>query len=55
MMYIPSDFEESDPARLHALIAKDPLGILVTHGSSGLDANHVPFEVEAGHGSLGAL
>ena len=37
----PSHFEESDPERLHALIVKHPLGILVTHGASGLDANHL--------------
>ena len=54
-MYIPSHFEESDPNRLHALIASHPLGILVTHGASGLDANHLPFELEAGQGSLGTL
>ena len=53
-MYIPSHFEESDPSRLHALIASHPLGILVTHGASGLDANHLPFEL-AGQGSLGVL
>lgn len=54
-MYIPSHFEESDPDRLHALIANHPLGILVTHGASGLDANHLPFDLEARHGSLGVL
>src|SRR5690349_19519095 len=54
-MYIPSHFEEPDPQRLHALIATYPLGILVTHGASGLDANHLPFELEAGHGALGVL
>ena len=54
-MYIPSHFEERDPHRLQALIAKYPLGILVTHGASGLDANHLPFELQAGDGSLGAL
>ena len=54
-MYIPSHFEESDPDRLHALIANHPLGILVTHGASGLDANHIPFELEVGNGSLGVL
>jgi transcriptional regulator len=54
-MYIPSHFEESDPDRLHALIANHPFGILVTHGASGLDANHLPFELQAGHGALGTL
>jgi transcriptional regulator len=54
-MYIPDHFEESDPDRLHDLIAKHPLGILVTHGASGLDANHLPFDLEVRHDSLGAL
>jgi transcriptional regulator len=54
-MYVPAHFEESDPDRLHALIARHPLGILVTRGTSGLDANHLPFELEVRHGSLGVL
>lgn len=54
-MYIPAHFEESDRDHLHALIAEHPLGILVTHGAGGLDANHLPFELEVRHGSLGVL
>jgi transcriptional regulator len=54
-MYIPAHFEESDRDRLHALITEHPLGILVTHGAGGLDANHLPFELEVRHGSLGVL
>jgi len=54
-MYVPGHYEESDPARLHALIAEHPLGVLVTHGASGLDANHVPFDLQVRDGSLGIL
>ena len=54
-MYVPNHFEESRPEVLHALIAEHPFGILVTQGSSGLDANHVPFELETRDGSLGVL
>lgn len=54
-MYVPAHFEESDPSRLHALIAKHPLGILVTHGPGGLDANHLPFDLQVPPGSSGAL
>lgn len=54
-MYVPRHFEESRPEQLHALIAQHPLGILVTPGSSGLDANHLPFELETREGSLGIL
>ena len=54
-MYVPRHFDESRPEQLHALIAQHPLGILVTQGSSGLDANHLPFELETCEGSLGVL
>ena len=54
-MYIPQHFEEPRPERLHALIAQHPLGILITQGSGGLDANHLPFELETREGSLGIL
>ena len=46
-MYVPPHFDESRPEVLHDLIAKNPLGILFTHGKSGLDANHIPFELDA--------
>lgn len=45
-MYLPKHFEESRPEVLRALIDAHPLGALVTHGASGLDANHVPFFFE---------
>jgi transcriptional regulator len=54
-MYLPRHFEEQRPEALHDLIAKHPLGMLVTHGSEGLDANHVPFELDAGEGVHGVL
>ena len=54
-MYVPSHFDESRPEQLHALIARHPLGVLVTRGASGLDANHLPFEMEPRADSLGIL
>jgi transcriptional regulator len=54
-MYMPSHFEESDPDRLRALIVEHPFGILVTYGTGGLDANHLPFELDVRDGSLGVL
>lgn len=45
-MYIPPDFAESRPTVLHELIVAHPLGLLVTHGPAGLDANHLPFELQ---------
>lgn len=47
-MYIPEHFQVPDEADLQALIAAYPLGILVTNGPQGLDANHIPFELEPG-------
>ena len=54
-MYTPAHFDESNPETLHALIAAHPLGALITHGSGGLDANHLPFELHADEGELGVL
>jgi len=54
-MYVPAHFAESRPEVLHDLIRRHPLGILVTHGADGLDANHIPFELTAPSGSLGIL
>ena len=54
-MYIPSHFEETRTEALHGLIQAHPLGALVTHGSDGLDANHIPFELDAQAGPQGTL
>ena len=44
-MYVPAHFAEQRLDELHDLIRQYPLGILVTHGAAGLDANHLPFEL----------
>ncbi|TCB33819.1 FMN-binding negative transcriptional regulator [Acinetobacter sp. ANC 4910] len=54
-MYIPAEFEETQIDVLHELIQQYPLGILLTHGQSGLDANHLPFELDAEATELGVL
>jgi transcriptional regulator len=46
-MYVPPLFDEQRPEVLHGLIAAHPLGTVVTHGAGGLDAVHLPFEIEA--------
>lgn len=57
-MYNPPHFSETRPEILAGLIAAHPLGTLVTLGSTGLDANHIPFEYDpaptaaAPHGTL---
>lgn len=54
-MYVPADFNEPRTEILHARIAQHPFGTLITHGKSGLDANHIPFELAAEEGELGVL
>lgn len=53
-MYVPAHFNESRPEVLQEFIKTYPFGMLVTHGQSGLDANHIPFELLEG-GELGKL
>ena len=54
-MYNPAHFAVTDLAALHRIIRAHPLGMLVTAGSSGLDANHIPFELDAATAPLGTL
>jgi transcriptional regulator len=54
-MYIPPHFAVTDPQGLHRIIREHPLGTLVTHGDAGLDADHIPFELDPGAGPLGTL
>ena len=46
-MYLPSHFEETRPEVLHELVRSHPLGLLVTLGPAGLQANPVPFILDA--------
>jgi transcriptional regulator len=54
-MYLPKHFEETRVETLHALIRAHPLGALVTVGPAGLDANHVPFEIDSDPTPFGTL
>ena len=45
-MYLPAHFEESRPEVLHALVRSHPLGLLITLGPAGLQANPVPFMLD---------
>lgn len=54
-MYVPAHFDEPRTERLHDLIRQYPFGMLVTHGVHGLDANHIPFELNPEQGKLGML
>jgi transcriptional regulator len=54
-MYVPPHFSEPLPEALFDLIEKNPFGVLVTNGKSGLDANHIPFLLNRTDGSQGVL
>jgi transcriptional regulator len=54
-MYLPAHFDESRPEVLHGLVRSHPLGLLVTHGASGLQANPIPFLIDTQRGPHGTL
>jgi transcriptional regulator len=47
-MYCPSAFREQQPEVLHEFMRAHPLGLLVSHGPSGLLANLMPVVLEVG-------
>src|SRR5262245_37135384 len=54
-MYVPKHFEETRIEILHALIRAHPLAALVTLTPDGLDANHIPFEIDPEPAPFGTL
>jgi transcriptional regulator len=54
-MYVPAHFDEPRREVLYELIEKAPLGVLFTHGRSGMDANHLPFHLSRDEGAQGVL
>ena len=54
-MYVPKHFEETRVQILHELIRAHPLGALVVLTARGLDANHIPFEVDPDPAPFGTL
>lgn len=46
-MYTPKHFEETRAEVLHELIRAQPLGLLVTMSDAGLQANPIPFILDA--------
>lgn len=54
-MYLPKHFEEARIDALHQLVREYPLGTLVTLVDNRLEANHIPFLLQADplpHGAL---
>jgi len=54
-MYLPKHFEETRIDVLHRLIRDEPFAMLVTLGSGGLNANHLPLELDPEPGPFGTL
>jgi transcriptional regulator len=55
-MYTPGYFRIEDTAQVHALMRAHPFAILVTQGSDGLTATHLPTVLKGGgDGSLGLI
>jgi len=54
-MYTPPHFALTQPEQLQRIIHAHPLGVLVTSGPGGLDADHIPFEFDPASGPLGKL
>lgn len=54
-MYLPAHFEETRPEVLQQLIRDHSLAALVTLGPDGLDANHIPLELDPGPAPFGTL
>jgi transcriptional regulator len=54
-MYTPSHFAESRTDVLHELIRRHPLGALIAVTPEGVEASHVPFEIDAGTAPHGLL
>jgi transcriptional regulator len=53
-VYLPPAFSVSDREMHFGLIEANPLGLLISHGETGLAANHVPFLLDRERGVLQA-
>jgi len=54
-MYQPPHFREDDLSVQHALIRAHPLGLLITSGDAGPNANLLPFHLDASLSAKGTL
>jgi transcriptional regulator len=54
-MLIPQEFSVASTAGLHRIILNHPLGALISPTATGLDVNHIPFELNPDGGQLGVL
>lgn len=54
-MYVPAHFAETRVEVLHQLVRTHPFGALVVLASHGLEANHLPFEIDPHPAPFGTL
>ena len=54
-MYLPPHFAQPETEELQRLMRAHPLGALVTQVDGALDADHLPFELDATRGEHGVL
>ncbi|HUK06559.1 MAG TPA: FMN-binding negative transcriptional regulator [Stellaceae bacterium] len=54
-MYLPENFKVDDVPILHATIRQIAFGTLVTQGSAGMEASHVPMLIDPEPGPFGTL
>jgi transcriptional regulator len=54
-MYIPPQFDQPDVEVMHELIRTRSLATLVTMGSEGINANHIPLHLSASSEPFGVL
>ncbi|MGB9428508.1 MAG: FMN-binding negative transcriptional regulator [Gammaproteobacteria bacterium] len=54
-MYTPASFKVDDAPRLHDLMRQHPFALLLTAHGDKIAATHLPFMVDAEHGTQGTL
>jgi transcriptional regulator len=54
-MYQPLPHRQESLEAQHALIRSHPLGLLISHGAAGLEANSIPFLIDPNASKFGTL
>ena len=54
-MYLPRQFAEPRTEELHRIVRENSLGMMVRNTAAGMDADHLPFLLDAGQGGHGSL
>lgn len=55
LMYLPSSFVQDDQNALHGFLEANSFGVLVTQGTVGSTASHLPFLLDRNAGPQGTL